>query len=176
WASTYSFGPPGRIASLVVVGGLIVAFKRPLVIALTHFASKTGLIEATIDKMPLRIALSRAAGPDAAALPVAAELTKAGFTHAGAWDIPPMPKIKLSLMVHRAENCLAAIESGSSIGAQVNIHTLYDDGKVVTFTNTQLPAPKALRPEVTYVRAPGLAPAALFDRARRERRSDGIRG
>jgi hypothetical protein len=106
---------------------------------------------------------------------VAAELRKAGFTDAGAWDIPPMPKIKLALMVHRSENFLAAIETASTIGAQVNIHTLYCDGKVMSFTNSRLPAPKAQWPALTMLRMPGVAPAALLAKARNDRRREGIR-
>ena len=176
WASMYFFGLPGRIAYLVIVGAIVLSFKRHIAVALTHLVSKLGWMKSTIDKMPNTISLTRAAGLDEAAQPVAAELAKAGFTHAGAWNIPPMPKIKLALMVHRDENFLAAIESASTIGAQVNIHTLYDDDKVVSYTNTPLPAPRALRPEITYVRMPGLAPIALFEKARRERRPNRIRG
>jgi hypothetical protein len=174
YISTYFFGLPGRIAYLVIVGAIVLAFNRQISIALTHLTAKMGWMKATIDRMPNTIALARAAGPDEAALPVAAELSKAGFTHAGAWDIPPMPKIKLALMVHRDENFLAAIETATAIGAQVNIHTLYDDNKVASFTNSRMPSPP-LRPEVTYTREPGLAPTALFEKARRERRRNGIR-
>jgi hypothetical protein len=174
--SRYYFGLPGRIAYLLIVGLIVLAFNKQMSIALTHLMSKLGWMKATIDKMPNTIALTRAAGPEEAALPVAAELTKAGFTHAGAWNIPPMPKIKLTLMVHRDERFLAAIETASTIGAQVNLHTLYDDDSVTSYTNTRLPAPRALRPEVTYVREPGLAPTALFEKARRERRPNRIRG
>jgi hypothetical protein len=175
-AARYFFGLPGRIAYLVIVGLIVLAFNRQISIALTHLTSKLGWMKGTIDKMPSTITLTRAAGPDEAAMPVAAELAKAGFTHAGAWDIPPMPKIKLALMVHRDEKLLAAIETASTIGAQVNLHTLYEDDSVTSYTNTKLPAPRALRPQVTYVRLPGLAPTALFEKARRERRPNRIRG
>jgi hypothetical protein len=37
-------------------------------------------------------------------------------------------------MVHTGENFLAAVETTSSIGAQVNLHTLYGDGTVATYT------------------------------------------
>jgi hypothetical protein len=174
-ASRYFFGWNGRIAYLVIVGVLILLFKRQLTLWLTHVASKYGMMKATIDKMPMTITLTRAPAPDAAAQPVLAELSKVGFVSAGAWNIPPMPKIKLALLVHPGENFLAAVETASSIGAQVNIHTLYDDDKVVTYTNTRLPAPRALRPQVTYTRLPGLAPTALFAQARTGRRRDGIR-
>jgi hypothetical protein len=174
-ASRYFFGWNGRIAYLLLVGVLILLFKRQLTLWLTHVASKFGMMKATIEKMPATIALTRAPAPDAAAQPVAAELAKAGFTTAGAWNIQSMPKIKLALMVHTSENFLAAIETAQSIGAQVNIHTLYDDATVVTYTNTRLPAPRALRPQVTYTRIPGLAPVALVEQARRERRRNGIR-
>jgi hypothetical protein len=175
YISTYFFGLPGRIAYLLIVGLIVLAFNRQISIALTHLVSKMGWMKATIDKMPNTIALTRAAGPDERALPIAAELAKAGFTHAGAWNIPPMPKIKLALMVHRDENFLAAIETASTVVAQVNLHTLYDDDKVVSYTNTRLPAPRAMPPEITYVRVPGVAPTALFEQARRERRRNGIR-
>ncbi|HSN00303.1 MAG TPA: hypothetical protein VLS52_04795 [Rudaea sp.] len=174
-ASRYFFGWNGRVAYLVIVGALILLFKRQLTLWLTHVASKYGMMKATIDTMPTTIALTRVPAPDAAAQPVVAELARAGFVSAGAWDIPPMPKIKLALMVHAGENFLAAIETAPSIGAQVNLHTLYGDGTVATYTNTRLPAPRALRPQVTYTRLPGLAPTALFAQARAGRRGDGIR-
>lgn len=174
-ASSYLFGWNGRIAYLVIVGVLILAFKRQLTLWLTHVASTSGMMKATIDRMPMTITLTRAPAPDAAAQPVVAALAKAGFTSAGAWNIPPMPKIKLSLMVHSGENFLAAIESAESIGVQANLHTLYDNGTVTTYTNTRLPAPRALRPQQTYTRLPGLAPTALLAKARATRRRDGIR-
>ena len=173
-AARYFFGVQGRLAYSVVVFAMILLFRRQLAIGLTHVASKFGLMKQTIQRMPASIKLARATAPDAAAGPVAAELAKAGFVDAGAWDIPPMPKIKLALMVHPADNFLAAIETASSIGAQVNIHTLYADGGVTTFTNSKLPAAKAQRPGMTSVRLPGASPGAVFTRARNERRNDAI--
>jgi hypothetical protein len=173
-ASRYFFGTQGRLAYATVVFVAILLFRRQLTIGLTHLASKFGLMKATIEKMPLSIKLARAGALDEAAKPSAKELSAAGFTDAVAWDIPPMPKIRLALMVHTADNLLAAIETASSIGAQVNIHTLYADGTVVTYTNSRLPSPKAQRPEQTLVRLPGAAAATLVSRARRERRHDGI--
>ena len=102
------------------------------------------------------------------------ELSSVGFVDAGAWDIGEMPKIKLALMVHPAENFLAAIETASTIGAQLNVHTLYSNGTVVTFTNSRLPAPRVQRPGLTSVRVPGASPRTLVSRARAERLHDGI--
>ena len=174
FASRYFFGLQGRIVYAVVISVTILLFHRQLSIGLTHVASKLGLMKATIDKMPLTIKLARAAAMDEAARPLAAELVASGFIDAGAWDIPPMPKIKLALMVHPADNFLAAIESASAFGAQLNVHTLYSDGKVVTFTNSKLPAPKAQRPEVTSLRMPGASVAALLSSARNQMRRDEI--
>ena len=173
-ASRYFFGGQGRLVYAIVIIVTIMLFRRQLTIGLTHVAAKLGLMRATIDKMPMSITLVKAAAIDEDAKPVAAELLAAGFIDAGEWDIPPMPKIKLALMVHRAENFLAAIETASSIGAQLNIHTLYSDGSVVTFTNSRLPAPKAHPPGWTIVRMPGTSVGALHSRARNERRRDGI--
>jgi hypothetical protein len=173
-ASRYFFGVEGRIVYGFALALLVTLFHKPLTIWLTHVASRLGLMKATIGKMPNTIKLARAAGIDEPALPVAAELRRAGFSDAGAWDIPPMPKIKLALMAHRADNFLAAIETAAAIGAQLNIHTLYADGSVVTYTNSRMPPPKAERPGQTMVRMPGTEPAALLAKARRERRSDGI--
>src|SRR5438270_8703628 len=97
FASRYFFGLQGKLLYYLVAAGLIALFHRPLTIALTHVASRFGLMKATIDKMPMAIRLVRAATVDEAARPVAAELKAAGFVDAGAWDIPPMPKIKLAL-------------------------------------------------------------------------------
>jgi hypothetical protein len=52
-----------------------------------------------------------------------------------------MPKIHVALLVHREEGMLAAVESASTIGAHLNLHTLYQDGRIVTFTNNELPMP-----------------------------------
>lgn len=173
-AARYFFGLQGRLAYSVVVFAAILLFRRQLTIALTHVASKFGLMKQTIDRMPASIRLVKAAAMDEPARPVAAELAQAGFVDAGAWNIPPMPKIRLALMVHPTENFLAAIETASAIGAQVNIHTLYADGRVTTFTNSRLPAPRAQRPGATSVRVPGAAPAALHAQARSQRSRDGI--
>jgi hypothetical protein len=173
-ASRYFFGLQGRIVYSIAVIVTILLFHRQLSIGLTHVASKFRLMKATIDKMPMFIKLVNAQTMDEAAKPIATELSTAGFTDAGAWNIPPMPKIKLALMVHQAENFLAAIETASAIGAQVNIHTLYSDGNVVTYTNSKLPAPKTQRPGQTTVRMPGVAPGVLLAKARNERRPDGI--
>src|SRR5712675_2246520 len=112
-ASRYFFGLQGRFFYCVVVLLAIVLFRRQLVIALTHVASKLGLMSATIDKMPMTIKLVRGTAIDPAAESTAAELYRAGFIDAGSWLIPPMPKIRLALMVHPADNFLAAIETAS---------------------------------------------------------------
>ena len=64
---------------------------------------------------------------------------------------------------------LAAVESASPVGAHVNVHTLYPDGLVVTFTNTELPVPKIQRPSVRRTQLPRCSPDALVVRARAER-------
>jgi hypothetical protein len=174
FASRVFFGAEGRLVYSVVLFVTIVLFRRQLSIGLTHVASTLGLMKSTIEQMPLTIKLARAAAMQADAKPLAADLAAAGFVDAGAWDIPPLPRIKLALMVHTTENFLAAIETASSIGAQLNIHTLYADGGVTTFTNSKLPAPKVQRPNVTSVRMPGASVAAMLARARNERRRDGI--
>ena len=174
FASWYFFGMQGRFAYFVVVLVAIALFRRQLAIGLTHVASKLGLMKETIDHMPMSIRLVKAAAADGAAKPVVMELLADGFADAGAWDIYEMPKIRLALMVHPAENFLAAIETASTIGAQLNIHTLYSNGTVVTFTNSRLPAPRAQRPGVTSVRMPGASPKALLLRAKDERPRDGI--
>jgi len=59
WASTYFFGLPGRIAYLVIVGAIVLAFNRHIAVALTHLVSKLGWMKSTIDKMPNTITLTR---------------------------------------------------------------------------------------------------------------------
>jgi len=174
FASRYFFGLEGKFFYYVVVLLAIVLFRRPLVIGLTHVASKLGLMKATIEKMPMTIRLVKAAMSDPAAEASAAALSKSGFSDAGAWIIPPMPKIRLALMVHQADNFLAAIETASSIGAQVNVHTLYANGNVMTFTNSKLPGPKLQRPGAVSVRVPGASVETLLAKARSARRRDGI--
>ena len=170
----YFFGAQGRFWYFVAVLVVIGLFRKPLVIALTHVASKFGLIKDTINRMPTTITLERAPSADAAAKPVAAELAAAGFVDAGAWNIRELPKIRLALMVHPIENFFAAIETTSAIGAQVNIHTLYPNDRITTFTNSRLPAPRAQRPGAISVRVPGSTPAALLAKARAGRRREGI--
>lgn len=172
-ASWYFFGPLGLITYLILVSVAIKLFRRQMSIGLTHVASKLGLMKATIDRMPMSIQLVRAATMDEAARPVAAALAAEGFVDAGAWDISEMPKIHLALMVHPTDNFVAATETASAIGAQVNVHTLYHT-TVVTFTNSRLPAPPFQQPEWTRVQMPGASPAELLSRARAERRRDGI--
>lgn len=174
FASWYFFGAEGRLVYFVVVLVAITLFRRQLAIGLTHVASKLGLTKGMIDSMPMSIKLVRATAIDEAAKPVAAELSASGFVDAGAWDIFEMPKIRLALMVHPAENFLAAIETASAIGAQLNVHTLYSNGNVETFTNSRLPAPRAQRPSLSSVRMPGTSPHALLSKARAGRPGDGI--
>ena len=173
-ASWYFFGAPGRFAYFIAVFIAIALYRRPLTIWLTHVASKLGLMKETIDRMPMSIRLVRAAAIDEPAKGTAAELSAAGFVDAGAWDISELPKIRLALMFHPAENFLAAIETASPIGAQLNVHTLYSNGTVVTFTNSRLPEPRSQRPGFRSVRLPGVSPTALLLRARTERPCDGI--
>ncbi len=169
FSSRYFLGPQGSFAYYVVVLVAIALFRRQLTIGLTHVASKLGLMKGMIDRMPMSIRLVKAAAIDEAAKPVAAALSAAGFVDAGAWNIFEIPKIRLALMVHPAENFLAAIETASAIGAQLNVHTLYSNDTVTTFTNSRLPAPRANRPGWTIVRMSGASPGALVSRARAER-------
>ena len=72
-------------------------------------------------------------------------------------------------MVHPTDGMLAAVESASSIEATLNLHTLYPDEQVVSFTNSSVAGPKATRPGSTLTRVPGSAPEALVAQARAER-------
>jgi hypothetical protein len=174
FVSWYFFGQQGSFAYFIAVFLAIMLFRKQISIGLTHVVSKLGLMKETIDRMPMSIRLVKTEAMDKAARQVAAELSAAGFVDAGAWDISGMPRIKLALMVHPSENFLAAIETASTIGAQVNIHTLYSNGTVLTFTNSRLPAPGAQWPAFRSVRMPGASPSAVLARARAERVSDGI--
>ena len=165
----------GSKALLIYFVGVLVAitvFRRPLVLALTRLASMLGLTRGTIEQMPATIQLTRAAGPAEAARPILTALADARFVDAGFWDIAELPKIHVDLMVQPEEGLLAAVESASTIGAQVNLHTLYTSGQVVTFTNSELPAPKVERPFVTRTRLPRSSPAVLLEQARAQRPKD----
>jgi hypothetical protein len=162
-------GEAGAFMYFVAVLFVIVFFRRPLVLALTRLSSQLGLMGRTIGGMPPAIVLTRAAGPTDAARPILAALAASNFADAGAWNIAQMPQIQVALMVQREEGMLAAVESASPIGAHVNLHTLYPDGLVVTFTNTELPTPKVLRPNVQRTQLPRCTPDALVVRARAER-------
>ncbi len=174
FACRYFFGSNGGFAYYLVVLVAIALFRRQLVIGLTHVVSKLGLMKGMIDRMPMSIRLVKAAAIDEPAKPVATVLAASGFIDAGAWNIFELPKIRLALMVHPAENFLAAIETASPIGAQLNVHTLYLNGAVTTFTNSRLPAPRAKQPGWTRVPMPGASPGAVFSRARAERPHEGI--
>jgi hypothetical protein len=163
------WGTTGRMVFTFGVTLVIVLFRRPLVLALTRLSSKLGLMRGMIDQMPPAIHLSPAAGPTDAARPLIIALAACKFVDAGAWDIRELPKIQLSLMVHPEDGMLAAIESASPIGAQVNIHTIYPDGKVFSVTNSELPAPRATRPNVTRARFPRFVPGELVKKALAER-------
>ena len=70
---------------------------------------------------------------------------------------------------------LAAVESASPIGAHVNIHTLYPNGTVCSVTNSELPAPRVTRPNVTRARFPRCAPDELVKQSRAMRPGSGFR-
>lgn len=148
---------------------VITLFRRSLVLALTGLSSRLGLMRGTIERMPSEIHLVAGAAPADAARPILSALAGRGFVDAGSWGILEMPKIHVDLMVHPVEGLLAAVESASPIGAHVNLHTLYSDGQVVSFTNTELPPPKFNRPGVTRTRAPRCDPAALVAQALSQR-------
>ena len=154
---------------------VIVLFRRPLVLALTRLSSKLGLIRQTIDQMPSAIHLSGATGPTETARPILTALAVAKFIGAGDWNIRELPKIQVSLMIQPEEGMFAVVESASPIGAQVNIHTIYPDGKVFSVTNSELPAPRATRPNVTRKQFPRCKPDDLFKQARAMRPGSGYR-
>ena len=142
----------------LVTGFLVLTlFRRPLVLALTRLATQLGLMRGTIDRMPSAIHLTRAPGPTDAARPILAALAASNFVDAGAFK------------VQREEGFLAAVESAAPIGAHVNLHTLYPDGLVVSFTNSELPSPRALRPNAQRTQVPRCSPDALVTRARAQR-------
>jgi len=111
--------------------------------------------------MSSAIHLIAAARPTEAARPLLAGLAACKFTDAGNWDIEEIPKIKVSLMVKPDDGLFAVVESASSIGAQVNIHTLYSDGRLFSVTNSELPAPRSLPANITRKQLPRCAPAEL---------------
>ena len=159
-------GETAAVIFSAVVLVAIVFFRRPLVLALTRLASRLGLMRATIERMPAAIQLTRAPAPVDAARPILAAFAANRFADAGAWDIAQLSRIKVALMVQRDEGMLAAVEWASPIGAHVNLHTLYPDGLVASFTNSELPMPKVLRPNVQRIQLPRCAPDALVTRAR----------
>jgi len=171
----YFGGTTGRMIFVFAVTFVIILFRRPLVLALTRLSSKLGLIRGTIDQMPSTIHLSRANGPTEAARPILAALAASKFVDAGAWNIRELPQIQVSLRVQPEDGLLAAVESASPIGAQVNIHTIYPDGKLFSVTNSELPAPPATRPNVTRAQFPRCAPKELVKHALTRRPGSGFR-
>jgi hypothetical protein len=169
------WGTTGRVVFYAGVFLVITLFRRQLVVALTRLSSKLGLITETIDRMPAAIHLSRAREPAEAARPILAALAACKFVDAGAWNINELPKIQVALMVQPEDGMLAAVESASPIGAHVNIHTLYPDGKLFSVTNSELPAPRATRPNVTRAQFPRCAPNELIKQAYARRPASGFR-
>jgi hypothetical protein len=169
------WGSTGRMVYAVAVGLAILLFRRPLTLALTHLSAKLGLIRETIDRMPPEIHLVRAGWPAEAARGILDALAGCRFADAGAWSIRELPKIQVSLAVRPDDGLFAAVESASPIGAQVNVHTLYPDGRVFTVTNSELPAPRVLRPDVTREQYPRCDPAELVRKALARRPGAGFR-
>jgi hypothetical protein len=171
----YFGGTTGRLIFVAAFLLVTTLFRRQVVLALTRLSSKLGLMRGMIDQMPPAIHLSPAAGPTDAARPLIVALAACKFVDAGSWNIAELPKIQLSLMVQPDDGLLAAIESASPIGAQVNIHTIYPDGKVFSVTNSELPAPRATRPNVTRAWFPRCAPGELVKQALAKRPGSGFR-
>ena len=175
FVAVHFWGLTGRLVFYAAVFLAVTLFRRRLVLALTRLSSKLGLIRETIKQMPATIRLSRAKGPTEAARPILAALATCRFVDAGAWNINELPKIQVALMVQPEDGMLAAVESASPIGAHVNIHTLYRDGTMFSVTNSELPAPRATRPNVTRVRFPRCAPGELVKQAHAQRPVSGVR-
>lgn len=154
---------------IVVIFLATTVFRRQVTLALTHLFARLGLMRGTIARMPEEIHLAPSDGPTEAARPVLNTLAKGGFVSAGNWDISELPGIHVDLMVHQAEGILAVVESASTIGAQLNLHTLYPDNSQATFTNSVLPAPRRLRPGLTCVHVPRCPPAELLANALAQR-------
>lgn len=168
-------GSTGRLLYLIAVTLVIVLFHRRLVVALTHLSSKLGLIRETIDRMPSAIHLIAVVQPTEAARPLLEGLAACKFIDAGHWDIRELPQIHVSLMVKPDDGLLAVVESASPIGAQVNIHMLYSDGRVFSVTNSELPAPRSLPAKVTRRQFPRCAPAALLTELHTMQAGPGVR-
>jgi hypothetical protein len=168
-------GPTAKLGYLVAVVVVIAVFRRSLVLALTRLAARFGMMRETIERMPEAIHLSPAPEPTATARPILGALAACRFVDAGAWNIAELPKIQVALMVQPDTGMLAAVESASPIGAHVNLHTLYPDGLVVSFTNSELPPPKRQRPNAQRVQFPRCSPGALVLRARQQRPQGSVR-
>jgi hypothetical protein len=171
----YLGGTTGGLIYLVAIALFIALFRRPLVLALTRLSCKLGLNRGIMARMPSAIHLFRVAGATEAARPILTALTACKFVDAGVWNIKELPQIQVALMVHPKEGMLAVVESASPIGAQVNVHTLYTDGKLFYVTNSELPAPPAARPNMTRVQFPRCAPNELVRQALVRRPGYGFR-
>jgi hypothetical protein len=171
----YFWGTTGLLMFCAAYFLVIMLYRRPLVLALTRLSAKLGLNRAIINRMPSAIHLSRADESAEDARPILAALATCKFVDAGAWNIDELPGIQVSLMVQQEEGMLAAVESTSAIGAQVNINMIYPDGKWFIVTNSELPAPGALLPNVMRVQLPRCTPNALVEQARTLRPALGFR-
>lgn len=163
--AVYGWGVTGFLVYGAATSLAIVLFRRRLVVALTHLSSRLGLTSQAIAKMPPAIHLSRTAAPTAAAAPIVSALGVCKFVDAGSWTIPELPAIEVSLMVEPNEGLLAAIESAASIGAQLNIHTLATDGRVISVTNSELPTAPTVPPNAKRAQFPRCPPQELVRKA-----------
>lgn len=158
----------GFIALIVAA----VLFMTPVgrILIATVFGKAIG--KAALDKQPDTISLVRT---DASKLrnassvqAMAAEFQGSGFESAGIYSITEMPGVCVQLLASRADSMAAAIYDHPRAGVFFDIVSRYTDGDVYTHSTAQATGLKR-PPHVHSVNAPGVAPIALLERARRER-------
>ena len=106
---------------------------------------------------------------------VVAEFQSAGFEDGGLHSIPEMPGVSVQLMAHRGDSMAAAIYDHPVAGLFFDTVSRYVDGSTCTYTTAPATGLKH-RENTRVVSLPGAEPAALIQRAKRDRPQHGLKG
>lgn len=95
-------------------------------------------------------------------------LLQRGFQDAGTYHVRELSGLTLQLLVKHDESMMGVVYEHPQAGHWAEVACRYQDGGSSTFS-TSRPTGLAPRPSHPVVNAPGLDPAALYDRAKAER-------
>lgn len=101
-------------------------------------------------------------------------LTTLGFENGGTWKVSEMPGLTVRLMAHPVEHAFAVVYEHPQAGVWFDVGWRYEDGTSGTWTTCR-PTGLDPRPGHSIAHAQGSTPAALFERAKKERSPQAIR-